>query len=154
VPVLSRGALRAVLLLENRLLGGAFTAGRLDAAKLVAGQLAVSLDNAQLYAGFGQVDGEQAALRWVAVLVAQAAPPEVVFAAVAAEAGRLLGVDAAVLVRYDPRDSITVVGVWTSTGAAAPILVSSRLPLGGIASLRWCCGPARRRGPTMPSCRW
>ena len=31
VPVLSRGALRAVLLLENRLLGGAFTTGRLDA---------------------------------------------------------------------------------------------------------------------------
>jgi GAF domain-containing protein len=93
VPVLSRGALRAVLLLENRLLGGAFTAGRLDAVKLVVGQLAVSLDNAQLYAGFRQVAGEQAALRRVAMLVAQAAPPEAVFAAVAAEAGRLLGVD-------------------------------------------------------------
>ena len=51
VPVLSRGALRAVLLLENRLLGGAFTAGRLEAVNLIAGQLAVSLDNAQLYAG-------------------------------------------------------------------------------------------------------
>jgi len=50
VPILSRGALRAVLLLENRLLAGAFTAGRLDAVRLIAGQLAVSLDNAQLYA--------------------------------------------------------------------------------------------------------
>jgi predicted ATPase/signal transduction histidine kinase len=50
VPVLSRGALRALLLLENRLLRGAFTAARLDAVRLVAGQLAVSLDNAQLYA--------------------------------------------------------------------------------------------------------
>jgi predicted ATPase/signal transduction histidine kinase len=50
VPVLSRGALRALLLLENRLLRGAFTAERLDAVKLIAGQLAVSLDNAQLYA--------------------------------------------------------------------------------------------------------
>ena len=39
-----------MLLLENRLLRGAFTADRLDAVKLVAGQLAVSLDNAQLYA--------------------------------------------------------------------------------------------------------
>ena len=47
----SAGArLRAVLLLENRLLRGAFTAERLDAVKLIAGQLAVSLDNAQLYA--------------------------------------------------------------------------------------------------------
>jgi signal transduction histidine kinase len=50
VPILSRGALRAVLLLENRLLRGAFTAERLDAVQLIAGQLAVSLDNAQLYA--------------------------------------------------------------------------------------------------------
>jgi GAF domain-containing protein len=34
--------------LENRLLRGAFTTERLDAVKLIAGQLAVSLDNAQL----------------------------------------------------------------------------------------------------------
>jgi len=50
VPILSRGSLRAVLLLENRLLRGAFTADRLDAVTLIAGQLAVTLDNAQLYA--------------------------------------------------------------------------------------------------------
>ena len=37
VPIVSRGALRAVLLLENRLLGGAFTAGRLDAVQLSPG---------------------------------------------------------------------------------------------------------------------
>jgi signal transduction histidine kinase/predicted ATPase len=50
VPVLGRGALRAVLLVENRLIRGAFTTGRLEAVGLIAGQLAVSLDNAQLYA--------------------------------------------------------------------------------------------------------
>ena len=50
MPILSRGTLRAVLLLENRLIRGAFTTERLDAVKLIAGQLAVSLDNAQLYA--------------------------------------------------------------------------------------------------------
>jgi predicted ATPase/signal transduction histidine kinase len=131
VPILSRGTLRAVLLLENRLLTGAFTAGRLDAVKLVAGQLAVSLDNAQLYAGSRQIADEQAALRRVAMLVAQAAPPEAVFAAVAAEAGRLLGVDVAVLVQYAPRDSITVIGAWTSTGAAPPTPVGSQFALGG-----------------------
>jgi signal transduction histidine kinase len=49
VPILSRGTLRAVLLLENRLIRGAFTVERLDVVKLIAGQLAVSLDNAQLY---------------------------------------------------------------------------------------------------------
>ena len=50
VPIVSRGALRAVLVLENRLIRGAFSTERLDAVKLIAGQLAVSLDNAQLYA--------------------------------------------------------------------------------------------------------
>jgi predicted ATPase/signal transduction histidine kinase len=50
VPVVSRGALRAVLVAENQLIRGAFTAERLDAVRLIAGQLAVSLDNAQLYA--------------------------------------------------------------------------------------------------------
>ena len=49
IPILSRGMLRALLLLENRLMRGAFTAERLDAVNLIAGQLAVSLDNAQLY---------------------------------------------------------------------------------------------------------
>ncbi|MDT7685656.1 MAG: hypothetical protein QOG57_5966, partial [Pseudonocardiales bacterium] len=49
VPILSRGTPRAVLLVENRLIRGAFTAERLDAVKLIAGQLAVSLDNARLY---------------------------------------------------------------------------------------------------------
>jgi signal transduction histidine kinase len=146
VPILSRGTLRAVLLLENRLLGGAFTAGRLDAVQLIAGQLAVSLDNAQLYAGFGQVAGEQAALRRVAMLVAQAAPPEAVFGAVAAEAGALLGVDAAILVRYDPPDALTVVGAWTSTGVPAPTPVGGRLPLGGdnVTTLVFRTGQAAR----------
>jgi signal transduction histidine kinase len=146
VPILSRGTLRAVLLLENRLIRGAFTAGRLDAVKLIAGQLAVSLDNAQLYAESRQIAGEQAALRRVAMLVARAAPPEAVFAAVAAEAGELLGVDAAILARYDPRGAITVVGAWTGTGAAAPTPVGSRLPLGGqnVITLVFRTGQAAR----------
>ena len=50
LPILNRGTLRAVLVLENRLMRGAFSNERLDAVKLIAGQLAVSLDNAQLYA--------------------------------------------------------------------------------------------------------
>ena len=39
-----------MLLLENRLIRRAFTSERLDGVKLIAGQLAVSLENAQLYA--------------------------------------------------------------------------------------------------------
>ena len=63
---------------------------------------------------------EQAALRRVAVLVAGGAPPEEVFGAVAGEVGRLLEVDFATLVRYDPQDAITIVGTWARTGAPSP----------------------------------
>jgi signal transduction histidine kinase len=74
---------------------------------------------------------EQAALRRVATLVARATAPEEVFAAVAEEVGRLLAVDFAILVRYDPRDTLEIVGTWTRTGAPAPTPVGGRLPLGG-----------------------
>jgi diguanylate cyclase (GGDEF)-like protein len=50
VPIFSRGEPRAMLLLENRLSRGVFTAERLDAVVLITGQLTVSLDNALLYA--------------------------------------------------------------------------------------------------------
>ena len=50
VPIIIRGTPHAVVLLENRLSRGAFTADRLDAVMLIAGQLAVSVDNAMVYA--------------------------------------------------------------------------------------------------------
>jgi diguanylate cyclase (GGDEF)-like protein len=49
VPIARQGTMRAMLLMENRLSSGAFSADRLDAVLLIAGQLAVSLDNALLY---------------------------------------------------------------------------------------------------------
>jgi C4-dicarboxylate-specific signal transduction histidine kinase len=51
VPIAGQGSSRAMLLLENRLSRAAFNAQRLDAVMLIAGQLAVSLANAQLYEG-------------------------------------------------------------------------------------------------------
>lgn len=48
VPVLTRGVLKAVLILENRACRAAFSAERLDGITLIAGQLAVSLDSAML----------------------------------------------------------------------------------------------------------
>ncbi|MEV4641265.1 diguanylate cyclase [Actinoplanes sp. NPDC049548] len=49
VPVQHQGAIRAMLVLSNRLSSGAFTADRLDTIMLIVGQLAVSLRNALLY---------------------------------------------------------------------------------------------------------
>jgi signal transduction histidine kinase len=74
---------------------------------------------------------EQAALRRVATLVARAAPPEEVFAAVTAEAGRLLGAHDAWMSRYDPDGARTLVAVWNSTGAALPPQVGARWSIGG-----------------------
>ena len=65
------------------------------------------------------------------MLVAQATPPEQVFAAVAEEVGGLLEVDYTVLIRSDPQDMITVVGGWTAAGVALPSAVGSRFELGG-----------------------
>jgi diguanylate cyclase (GGDEF)-like protein len=50
VPIRKQGVSKAMLLLENRLSRGAFSAARLDAVSLIAGQLAVSVDNALMYA--------------------------------------------------------------------------------------------------------
>ncbi|MES3021620.1 MAG: diguanylate cyclase [Pseudomonadota bacterium] len=49
VPILNQGVLPAVLL-ENRKRRGTFAADRLEAVQLMAGKLAVSLDNSMLYA--------------------------------------------------------------------------------------------------------
>jgi GAF domain-containing protein len=74
------------------------------------------------------ITGEQAALRRVATLVARAAPPQEVFAAITAEAGRLLGTHQATMSRYVPEGTI-VVAAWGKAGAAFP--VGSRWTLGG-----------------------
>jgi GAF domain-containing protein len=74
---------------------------------------------------------EQAALRRVAALVARRAPPEEVFTAVIAEAGRLLGADLTGVGRYDAGDLLTVVGAWSSAGTAMPSTVGTRASLGG-----------------------
>src|SRR3954451_9500051 len=72
---------------------------------------------------------EQTALRRVATLVARAATPEEVFAAVAEEAGRLLGADHATMSRYGRDGIVRMVAAWNSTGAAVP--VGARWNIGG-----------------------
>ena len=131
-PILGHGALQAALLLENRLIRGAFTVARLDAVELIAGQLAVSLRNARLYAEYRRIADEQAALRRVATLLARGAQPQEVFIAVAKETGLLLDADYSVLVRYDePSGTLEIAGPWLRSGAAPPTPIGGRLPLGG-----------------------
>jgi signal transduction histidine kinase len=74
---------------------------------------------------------EQAALRRVATLVARAAAPEEVFAAVTSEVGRVLSADHASMARYDVGGTATVVGTWSEPGAETPFPIDLSLELGG-----------------------
>ena len=60
-PILKHGRLRAMLVLESRHMRAAFSADRLDAVTLIAGQLSVSLDNALLYASLEHKVAERTA---------------------------------------------------------------------------------------------
>jgi signal transduction histidine kinase len=82
---------------------------------------AAAIANAQAREEMSGFADEQAALRRVATLVARAAPPDQVFAAVAEEAGRLLGADHGTMSRYDPDGVATLVGTWNDAGGALPV---------------------------------
>jgi signal transduction histidine kinase len=77
----------------------------------------------------GRLAREQAALRRVATLVAEAAAPEAVFAAVAVEVGRLFAAEGTGVVRYDRDGAVTSVGSWNRLGR--PSGAGGRATLGG-----------------------
>jgi PAS domain S-box-containing protein len=94
---------------------------------------------------------EQAALRQVATLVAHGVPPAEVFGAIAREGGRLLGVDAMHMGRYEDGAAISVAG-WSAAGDHLP--VGTRVELDGtnVASLVFQSGrPARLDGYSPPT---
>ncbi|HEY3715429.1 MAG TPA: GAF domain-containing sensor histidine kinase [Jatrophihabitantaceae bacterium] len=93
--------------------------------------VATAIANTQARAQLRGYAEEQASLRRVATLVARTTSPTEVFATVAAEVGRVLGVDLTVIGRYDPDGAATVVGTWTSTGVAVPNPAGGRVQLGG-----------------------
>ena len=71
--------------------------------------VATAIANAETRAEVERLAAEQAALRRVATLVAEGASPSAVLDAVAAEMERALGADAAMLLRYEPDEEVTVV---------------------------------------------
>jgi PAS domain S-box-containing protein len=101
--------------------------------------------NAEARAEVARLAREQAGLRHVATLVARERPPEEVFAAVAEEVGRVLGVADTLMWRHEPDGSAIVVAVWTQHGSA-PLRLGARVRPGGhnVASLVLRTGrPAR-----------
>jgi signal transduction histidine kinase len=83
--------------------------------------VAAAIANTESRAALARVAEEQAALRRVATMVARGAAPEAVFAAVVEEVARLLPVDMAGLVRYDPDGTLTYVASWGKTADRTPV---------------------------------
>ena len=106
--------------------------------------VASAISNAQARADLGRVADEQAALRRVATLVAEAAPPSAVFDSVAEEVGRLLAVDAAAVRRYLPDDTAEILAQWSRGGEFIPVgLRAQPVPGTVTATVRETMRPAR-----------
>jgi signal transduction histidine kinase/CHASE3 domain sensor protein len=105
---------------------------------------ATAIANAEAREELRRVADEQAALRRVATLVAQAAAPRAVFAAVAEEVGRLLGADVTALGRYEPEGAVTSVATWTGTQDGPSIVYRTVLGDRNVSTLVFQTGrPAR-----------
>jgi signal transduction histidine kinase len=91
--------------------------------------LATAIANAEAREELRCVADEQAALRTVATLVAQGAPPARVFDTVTREVGRLLGADGTLLCRYDPDGYAVQVSMWGRGPGSLPAM--DRVRLGG-----------------------
>jgi signal transduction histidine kinase len=101
----------------------------MDSSSWSAQQLAEFIAGASA-ADIERLAQEQDALRRVATLVARGAPPGAVFAAVAAEVGRVMpAADFTVVGRYDLDRAVEVVGGWSRAGSHD--LVGRRSELGG-----------------------
>jgi len=124
-----RSAVGAPILVEGRLWGALMAATRggepwaENAETRMAAfteLVATAIASADARDALAQLAEEQAALRRVATLVAQAASPRVLFAAVADEVGRLLPIGSATMGRYEPDGTVTTVASWSTTEAAFP----------------------------------
>jgi signal transduction histidine kinase len=91
--------------------------------------LATAIANAQARAHLRAFADEQGALRRVATLVARGAPSDEVFASVAKEVGRVLGVDYTATSRYESDRVRLVVGAWARSGT--PVVPVNTLELLG-----------------------
>jgi signal transduction histidine kinase len=96
-----------------------------DFAELVA----TAISNAHARTEARRLADEQAALRRVATLVARQAEPAEIFTTVAEEVTRVLPVDDAWVIRYEPGETATIVGGWGRL--RGKLLLGSSLDLEG-----------------------
>jgi signal transduction histidine kinase len=92
--------------------------------------VATAISNAQARVELRRIADEQGALRRVATLVAGGTSPSETFSAVAGEIAQLLGADIAVVLRFEPDGSASVVGASTLPDKEVP--VGTRLLVAGV----------------------
>jgi GAF domain-containing protein len=121
-----------------------FPAGAEERLSAFTELVATAIANAQTREELERLAAEQAALRRVATLVAQAPSPHDLFEAVAEEVGHLLAAASATMGRYESDASTTIVASWSSTEPT--FLTGKRWPLEGtnIASIVLQTGRAAR----------
>jgi signal transduction histidine kinase len=83
--------------------------------------LATAVSNGEARGEVGRLADEQAALRRVATLVAEAVSPSELFGAVAEEVGSLLGADFAGMIRYENDRTVTPAATWAAVGRHPPV---------------------------------
>jgi hypothetical protein len=106
---------------------GAFLVTAVVVGELAARSRRAALESARL-------SEQQSALRRVAILVAQAGPPAVVFEAVTREVGLVSGADLARMERYEPDGTVTGVAVWGRV--PVELAVGTRINLDGVSIAR------------------
>jgi signal transduction histidine kinase len=120
-----RSAIGAPITVEGRLWGALLVLSTTEASLPLGAErrlsqftdlVATAIANAESREKVTRLAEEQAALRRVAVLVAQGAAPAKVFEAVATEVGLLVPADAAAIARYETDGAATLLGGWTVAG--------------------------------------
>jgi PAS domain S-box-containing protein len=142
----------APIIVDGRI-WGAMSADTFDRAPLAEGTearlaeftalVATAISNSASREALVRLADEQAALRRVATLVARECPAEEVFAAVAAEVGRLLAADCTAMLRYEEDGTETIVAHWGQGSPdatqgptiACPVVVGGR-PWGRVVASR------------------
>src|ERR1700683_2067509 len=112
------------------------------------GQLPESVDDVTLYAEYRRITADQAALRRLAMLVAQGAAPAEVFKAVVNEMRHCASADTAGLWRYESNDEMTKLAAAEHPGlqlAKWPVGTRSPIDGGTLAGIGQRTGrPARK----------
>ena len=129
VPIMVGGALWGVLLAGRRRIAPPDAEARMSAFTELA---ATAIANTAAWTEVRMLADEQAALRRVAMLVAEGVPQSELFGAVVEEVGRLLGTDGAGMIRYESDETTIPVAYWTARrGGKALDLLDARWSLEG-----------------------